>query len=393
MIEKVNIKDVKPNDDNPRKINKTQLKKLKKSIQDFPEMLKLRPIIVDNDMKVLGGNMRLKALKQLKHDEVYIINSELVDEAKKKEFIIKDNLSYGDWDWLSLQDGWDTRVLDDWGLDMPFEVEEKKVKEDNYEIPEEVKTDIKVGDYFEIGNHKLMCGDSTNQAHLECLMNGQKAEFVFTDPPWNVNYGAFDNGNNAMGYKRRTILNDHMSTNDFKNFMLSAFKSMANFSVPGCPTYVVMSAQEWGNMMLAMDQNDYHWSSTIIWNKDRLVLSRKDYHTKYEPIWYGWLSGSARLCELKDRKQSDVWDFQRPHASDLHPTTKPIELVAHAIKNSSNVKSRVLDLFLGSGSTMVASHQTDRICYGMELDPKYCAVIIDRMIQLKNYCEKEWKSI
>jgi DNA modification methylase len=212
-------------------------------------------------------------------------------------------------------------------------------------------------------------------------MNGQKADMVFTDPPWNVNYGAVKEGN-PMGYKPRTILNDSMSTSDFKDFMGSAFAMMAMHSKKGCPTYVVMSAQEWGNLMLALHENDYHWSSTIIWNKSHLVMSRKDYHTKYEPIWYGWLDGAPRLCPLIDRKQSDVWDIDRPTKSELHPTTKPIALIEIALKNSSKTGNLIFELFTGSGSTMVASHQLKRKCYGMELDPKYCQVIVDRMIKL-----------
>ena len=139
-----------------------------------------------------------------------------------------------------------------------------------------------------------------------------------------------------------------------------------------------MSAQEWGNMMLTLALNDYHWSSTLIWNKDQLVLSRKDYHTKYEPIWYGWKSGEARLHPLEDRKQCDVWDFERPKRSDEHPTMKPVALVARAIQNSSNRGDSVLDLFGGSGTTLIACEETDRNCFMMELDPHYVDVIIKR---------------
>jgi len=153
---------------------------------------------------------------------------------------------------------------------------------------------------------------------------------------------------------------------------------MSAYSKPGAITYVVMSAQEWGNMMLTLAMNGYHWSSTIIWNKDHLVLSRKDYHTKYEPIWYGWRDGAPRVHPVKDRKQSDVWDIDRPVKSELHPTMKPVELVARAITNSSSNGDIVLDLFGGSGSTLVAAEQTGRTCYMMELDPKYADVIIDR---------------
>ena len=200
------------------------------------------------------------------------------------------------------------------------------------------------------------------------------ADMVFTDPPWNVDYG----GSSHPSWKQRTIQNDKMETDDFKDFMMKSFNCMNIASKDGCMTYIVMSAQEWGNMMLSLTENDYHWSSTIIWNKDHLVLSRKDYHTKYEPIWYGWKEGEARLHPLTDRKQSDVWDFDRPTKSEEHPTMKPVELVAKAIKNSSNHDDIILDLFGGSGTTIIASEQTDRSCYMMELDPKYVDVIINR---------------
>lgn len=222
-----------------------------------------------------------------------------------------------------------------------------------------------------------MCGDSTIIDDVKLLMGGCKAKMVFTDPPWNVNYGAEEEGN-PMGYKHRTIMNDFMGTEDFKDFMYSAFRCMNEVSEPGCMTYVVMSAQEWGNMMLTLALNDYHWSSTLIWNKDQLVLSRKDYHTKYEPIWYGWKSGEARLHPLEDRKQCDVWDFERPKRSDEHPTMKPVALVARAIQNSSNRGDSVLDLFGGSGTTLIACEETDRNCFMMELDPHYVDVIIKR---------------
>jgi DNA modification methylase len=177
-----------------------------------------------------------------------------------------------------------------------------------------------------------------------------------------------------------------MGTEDFKEFMDSTFKQMNAHSKKGCPTYVVMSAQEWGNMMLTLAMNEYHWSSTIIWNKSSLVLSRKDYHTKYEPIWYGWLEGESRLCPLEDRKQSDVWDIDRPSRSELHPTTKPVELVERAIFNSSKRDNVVLDLFGGSGSTMIACEKANRKNMSMELDPKYVDVIIKRW---QDYTDKE----
>ncbi|MGL5936186.1 MAG: DNA-methyltransferase, partial [Cetobacterium sp.] len=229
--------------------------------------------------------------------------------------------------------------------------------------------------------HRLLCGDSTKVEDVTKVMLTDKADLVFTDPPWNVNYGGVKE-DNPQGYKPRTILNDFMGTEDFKKFMFDVFSRMAEFSKKGCPTYVVMSAQEWGNMMLTLAQNNYHWSSTIIWNKDSLVLSRKDYHTKYEPIWYGWLEGAPRLHPLEDRKQCDVWDIPRPKKSELHPTTKPIEVPGRAIMNSSKKGDVVLDLFGGSGSTMMACDQLERKNRSLELDPRYVDVIVKRYINL-----------
>jgi DNA modification methylase len=377
----VPINQLKINPNNPRVIKDEKFIQLVKSIKEFPLMLEIRPIVVNDEMVVIGGNMRLKACIQAGIKDVPVIKASSLTADQQREFIIKDNVGFGEWDWAELTNNWDTDKLDEWGLDIPDFKIEAEATDDNYEIPDEVKTDIVPGDLFEIGEHRLLCGDSTDSDAVARLMDGQLCDMVFTDPPWNVNYGAVKEGN-AMGYKPRTIMNDSMSTDDFKDFMGSAFAMMAMHSKKGCPTYVVMSAQEWGNLMLALHENGYHWSSTIIWNKSHLVMSRKDYHTKYEPIWYGWLDGAPRLCPLEDRKQSDVWDVDRPTKSELHPTTKPIELVSIALKNSSKQGNLIMELFTGSGSTMVASHQLKRKCYGMELDPKYCQVIVDRMRKL-----------
>jgi DNA modification methylase len=382
-IHEVKISEVKKNPNNPRTIKDEKFAKLVQSIREFPEMLRLRPIVVNDDMVVLGGNMRLKACKEAGLKVVPIIKASDLTEDQQREFIIKDNVGFGEWDWEMVANEWDSDKLGEWGLDLPdMDAKVLDAEEDDFDVPDGgIETDIVPGDLFEIGVHRLLCGDSTDADAVARLMNGEKADMVFTDPPWNVNYGAVKAGN-PMGYKPRTILNDSMSTEDFKDFMNSTFAVMAMFSKKGCPTYVVMSAQEWGNLMLKLNENGYHWSSTIIWNKSHLVMSRKDYHTKYEPIWYGWLDGAPRLCQVSDRKQSDVWDVDRPTKSELHPTTKPIELVSIAIKNSSKIKNLLMELFTGSGSTMVAAHQLGRKCYGMELDPKYCQVIVDRMRKL-----------
>jgi DNA modification methylase len=386
IMEIVKISAIKANSKNPRQIKDDKFKKLVQSIRDFPDMLNKRPLIcftdVDGKYVVLGGNMRLKAAQEVGLKELPIILADDWTQEQKDEFLIKDNVGFGEWDWDQLANEWDVVKLDEWGLDVPnFDAEVLEAEEDDFDTTPPENPITVLGDLYEIGEHRLLCGDSTDSDAVAKLMNGEKADMVFTDPPWNVNYGAVKEGN-AMGYKPRTIMNDSMSTSDFKDFMGSAFAMMAMHSKKGCPTYVVMSAQEWGNLMIALHENNYHWSSTIIWNKSHLVMSRKDYHTKYEPIWYGWLDGAPRLCPLEDRKQSDVWDVARPTKSELHPTTKPIELINIALNNSSKLNNLIMELFTGSGSTMVASHQLKRKCYGMELDPKYCDVIVNRMIAL-----------
>lgn len=377
-----NIADIKPYENNPRK-NDEAVKYVAESIRAFGFKV---PIVIDKNGIIVAGHTRYKAAKKLNLKEVPCIVADDLTEEQVKAFRLADNkvAEKAEWDFELLESELDDLFEFDmtvFGFDEEEEEEKKpEIYEDDYEIepPEEPKA--KRGDIYKLGNHRLMCGDSTSIEDVSLLMGGDKASMGFTDPPWNVNYGAVKEGN-AQGYRPRTILNDFMGTEDFKEFMNKAFASL-NFAMKdGAMTYVVMSAQEWGNMMLTLAQNNYHWSSTIIWNKDSLVLSRKDYHTKYEPIWYGWKEGT-RLCPLEDRKQSDVWDIPRPKKSEEHPTMKPVELVARAITNSSKKGDVVIDLFGGSGTTLIASEQTDRCCRMMELDPKYVDVIVNRWEQL-----------
>jgi len=267
--------------------------------------------------------------------------------------------------------------LEDMGFDMNLEsfVEEPQSEEDAIpEIKEDEPPISKMGDVWILGNHRLCCGDSTSIDDVEKLMNKERADMIFTDPPWNVNYGATDHPT----WKQRTILNDHMQEDEWADFVMGFCTSLKIASKGGCMTYLVMSAQEWAIVDKTLRDAGFHWSSTIIWAKDALVISRKDYHTQYEPIWYGWNADESRLSPLLDRKQSDVWEVPRPRISKLHPTTKPIELVERAINNSTQRTNLVLDLFLGSGSTLIAAEKTGRRCYGMELDPKYADVIVER---------------
>jgi DNA modification methylase len=375
------LSDISPYENNPRK-NDEAVKYVAESIREFGFKV---PIVIDRNNIIVAGHTRYKAAKKLNIKEVPCIVADDLTDEQVKAFRLADNkvAEKAEWDFELLESELDELFDFDmtvFGFEEEEEEEKPEVHEDDYEIEPLAEPKAKLGDIYKLGNHRLMCGDSTSLEDVGLLMGEDKASMGFTDPPWNVNYGAVKDGN-AQGYKPRTILNDFMGTEDFKEFMNKAFASLNFAMADGAMTYVVMSAQEWGNMMLTLAQNNYHWSSTIIWNKDSLVLSRKDYHTKYEPIWYGWKEGT-RLCPLEDRKQSDVWDIPRPKKSEEHPTMKPVELVARAITNSSKKGDVVIDLFGGSGTTLIASEQTDRCCRMMELDPKYVDVIVNRWEQL-----------
>ena len=377
-FERVAVDTLIPYVNNANIHSEKQVTMLASSIREFGF---LNPVLIDKKRNVIAGHGRILAAKKLGLDTVPCIFVEGLTEAQRKAYILADNrlAEFSEWD-MDLVMG-ELEGLEEYDFDIDligFEMPEVLPEnvEDDYE-ERDVEPRAKLGDVWRLGAHRLMCGDSTDPNAIERLMGGCLADIVFTDPPWNVNYGATDHPT----WKSRSILNDYMPTEDFKHFMESAFLCMNNASKEGAMTYVVMSAQEWGNLMLALAENDYHWSSTIIWAKDQLVLSRKDYHTQYEPIWYGWKNGS-RLHPLKDRKQSDVWEIARPKRSDEHPTMKPVELVARALANSSNVGDVVLDLFGGSGTTLIAAEQLERVCYMCELDPHYVDVIIDRWEQL-----------
>lgn len=387
QIELLQIEKLIPYANNARN-NEKAVDKVAASIKEFGFR---NPIIIDKNNEIIAGHTRLLAAKKLGLKEVPTIRADDLTAEQVKAFRIADNKTaeYSEWNFELLAQELEELKLADYDLSLTaFDLSEceklldllKEVnnrnKDDDFdiELPEEPVT--KRGDIWLLGKHRLMCGDACSESDVAALMREDFADMVFTDPPWNVNYGATEH----PSWKQRTILNDSMTTEEFKKFLDSAFKVMNKFSKPGCMTYIVMSAQEWGNLMLSLKENGYHWSSTIIWNKDRLVLSRKDYHTKYEPIWYGWSDGSARLHPLTDRQQCDVWDIPRPSVSELHPTTKPVELVVRAIKNSSNMKDIVLDLFGGSGTTLIACEETDRRCRMMELDEKYADVIVKRYI-------------
>ncbi len=375
MGKRVNISVIKPNEENPRFITDQKFKKLVKSIKEFPQMLEVRPLVVDENFMVLGGNMRLKALKSAGVFEVPIQQVKGWTDDQKKEFIIKDNLGYGEWDWDIVANDWDIQKLKDWGMDLPdFPDPELDAEEDDYEEPDDLKVDVVLGDLIEIGEHRLLCGDSTDADQVAKLMDGDKADMVFTDPPYNINYGNIKHPK----FKVRDIENDNMSKNDFKSFV-QGFVDNIKLYCDGI-VYCWSGQGEDGRIMFTVLDEKLHHSTTIIWNKDQFTLGRGKYQNKYEPCWFGWVNSGKTFTD--DRTLTNVWDYERPKRSDLHPTMKPIKLCENALNHASQKENIVLDLFLGSGSTMVAAHQLKRKCYGMELDPKYCQVIIDRMIKL-----------
>jgi DNA modification methylase len=373
-IERVKISTVKANPNNPRVIKDEKYAKLVESIRTFPQMLEIRPIVVNADMIVLGGNMRLRACKDAGLTEVPVIRAEALTAEQEREFIIKDNVGFGEWDWEMLANEWDSEELADWGLDLPPPPTTLEAVEDNYEIPDEVTTDIVIGDLFEIGKHRLLCGDSTEIDTWERLMDGNLCDLVMTDPPYNIAY--VGKTKDAM-----TIQNDNMGDADFYQFLLDFYTSLSSYTKAGGAWYVWHAPTETANFSNAMRESGLLLKQYLVWVKNTIVLGRQDYQWKHEFCLYGWKDGAAHGW-YTDRKQTTVLEFDRPTRSAEHPTMKPVELIAYQIGNSSKQGDIVADAFLGSGTTMVAAHQLNRKCYGMELDPKYCQVIVDRMHKL-----------
>lgn len=325
--------DLIPYENNPRH-NDEAVEAVMQSIRDFGFK---NPVIVDKKNVIIAGHTRIKAAIRLGLEKVPVIRADDLTEEQAKAYRLVDNktgeLATWDLDLLNIEladIAWDMAPYGFELADMSFDLDPSELIDvEPEEVPEDPETNL--GDMYRLGRHVLLCGDSTKEEDVNRLLCGKKADMVFTDPPWNVNYGGSDNPK----YKKRKIINDDMGTEDFKEFMYQTFDVMKSACKTGAMVYVVMSAQEWGNMMLALKDNGFHWSSTIIWNKNSLVLSRKDYHTKYEPIWYGWEDSGPRICPLEDRTQSDVWDIDRPIKSEDHPTMKPVELVGKALTNSS----------------------------------------------------------
>jgi site-specific DNA-methyltransferase (adenine-specific) len=378
---------LKSNPNNPRIIKDDKFKKLVQSIKEFPEMIEKRPMVcvtdVDGKIYPLGGNMRLKALQKLEYKDIpdnWIVMADDWTEEKRKEFVIKDNIGYGEWDWDDIANNWDEVQLTDWGLDIPdFKVEVLETEEDDYSIPDVIKTDIVLGDIFEIGEHRLLCGDSTQTDTFEKLMQGEMADLVVTDPPYNVSYQG--------GTKDKlTIINDSMGNDDFYQFLYDFYTALTTAVKKGGAIYVWHASSEIINFAKAMVDAGWLLKQQLIWVKNSMVMGRQDYQWKHEPCLYGWLEGGSHKW-YSDRKQTTIIEHDRPSKNAEHPTMKPIGLFGYQIENSSKVGDIVIDAFGGSGTTMVACQQLKRKSRIIEYDPKYCQVIIDRMLQLDSTLE------
>ena len=339
-------------------------------------MLEKRPIVIDENNIVLGGNMRLKACKAAGLQDVPVIVASDWTEEQKKEFIIKDNIGYGEWDFDVLSSDWQDCDLSSWGLDLPvdFVKDNQEASEDEYDIPEEIKTDIQPGDLFDIGEHRLICGDSTKAGTFERLLAGQMADMVLTDPPYNVNY----EGGTKAALK---IQNDNMSDSAFYQFLFDFYSALAIHTKAGGAWYIWHADSEGANFRQAMKNAGIAVKQCLIWVKNSMVLGRQDYQWRHEPCLYGWKEGAAHSW-YNDRKQTTILEFDRPQRNAEHPTMKPVPLFGYQIQNSSKQGDIIVDGFGGSGTTMVACHQLQRRAYLVEFDPKYCQVIIDRMKKL-----------
>jgi DNA modification methylase len=317
---------------------------------------------VDEDNIVLGGNMRLKACKEAGLKEVYIVKADNLTEEQKQEFIVKDNVGFGEWDWDSLANEWDVEKLEEWGLDLPIDltVEELEAEEDDFDVPEGgIETDIVLGDLFEIGEHRLLCGDSVNTQHIDKLLNGSKIDLLFTDPPYNVSF-------NGRSGKFDVIENDDLATEDFDKFIEEFAQTVHTLQIP--IKYIWCNWKFYGTL-----QKHFELNACIVWAKNVFGLGR-GYRHQHEFCFF-----EGKLDEGINN-ESDLWEIKKD-TKYMHPTQKPVELSARALNNHKNAKN-ILDLFGGSGSTLAGIHQLKRVGYVMELDPKYCQVIVDRMKKL-----------
>lgn len=372
-IRNVNIKDLKPYEKNPRR-NDEAVKFVASSIKEFGFKV---PIIVDKDMIIIAGHTRYKAAKRLKLKEVPVIMADDLTDEQVKAFRLADNkvAERSEWDFDLLTD----ELIDILDINMEqfgFEFDggvEDEVQEDDFEIEPPKEPKAKLGDIYQLGRHRLMCGDSTNVEDVEKLMNGSQADLLLTDPPYNVDY----EGKTKEALK---IENDHMGDDSFYQFLYDIFTNAYAVMKDGASFYVWYASKEVVNFTKSITEAGLTVKQELIWNKNSMVMGRQDYQWKHEPCLYGWKETASHNW-YSDRKQTTVIDIDRPTRNSLHPTMKPIPLFDYLIKNSSKKGDVILDLFMGSGTTLMACEQNDRVAYGMEFDPRYVDVIVERWEQ------------
>lgn len=383
IIEKIKVEKLIPADYNPRKDlqpGDSEYEKIKRSLEEFGYV---DPVIWNRTTgRVVGGHQRLKVLASMGRTEVECVVVEL-DEEKEKALNVALNKISGDWDKEKLAvlmtdldaadfdvslTGFDAAEIDDLFKDTLRD----GVEDDDFDVDEELQNPpiTMQGDVWLLGRHRLVCGDSTKKETFDKLMEDKKANLVVTDPPYNVDYEG------SAG----KIKNDNMANDTFYQFLLDAFKNTEDALAKDGSIYVFHADTEGLNFRRAFEEAGFYLSGTCIWKKQSLVLGRSPYQWKHEPILFGWKK-KGRHRWYSDRKQSTIWEFDKPKRNADHPTMKPIALIAYPIMNSSLTNSIVLDPFGGSGSTLIASEQTDRICYMIELDEKFCDVIAKRYIE------------
>ncbi len=365
---------------NARTHSAEQINKLRSSLREFGF---INPVIIDRDYNVIAGHGRIEAAKAESISEVPCVFADYLTEAQKKAYILADNR-------MAMDAGWDEELLRveiealqaesfDVGLTGFDESEiadlfetDSEVKDDDFDVGAELEKPpvTKSGDLWLLGNHRLICGDSTREETYTLLMDGKKANLVVTDPPYNVNYEG------SAG----KIKNDNMENGKFYQFLLDAFTCMEKVMENDASIYVFHADTEGLNFRKAFADAGFYLSGTCIWKKQSLVLGRSPYQWQHEPVLFGWKK-KGRHQWYTGRKESTIWEFDKPKKNGDHPTMKPVPLVAYPIKNSSMSNCIVLDPFGGSGSTLIACEQTDRVCHTIELDEKFCDVIVKRFIE------------
>ncbi|HEL9645055.1 site-specific DNA-methyltransferase [Streptococcus porci] len=375
-----NINELIPYVNNARTHSDTQIAQIAASIKEFGF---LNPVIVSSDNTILCGHGRYYAAQKLGLEKIPCIKEEHLTEVQKKAYIIADNK-------LALNAGWDNDLLtielsDLQGVDFDLDLlgfddkelsklfdETKDIEDDDFDVEEELKKPAitQTGDIWHLGKHTLICGDSTKEETYKKLLGDTKVNLVVTDPPYNVNYEG------SAG----KIKNDDMEDSAFYHFLLDAFKQTEKVMAQDSSIYVFHADTEGYNFRKAFKDAGFYLSGTCIWKKQSLVLGRSPYQWQHEPILFGWKQKGKHQW-YTGRKESTIWEFDKPKKNTDHPTMKPLDLIAYPIKNSSMTNSVVLDMFGGSGSTLLASDQLDRICYTIELDEKFCDVIVKRYIE------------